>query len=727
MAAGEKSVSELLREVAYRLDVNIRPLPHSEIGSQQQQRVFDDLVSGLSSHNSPASRLPNANASAGGHAPRTPVQEVARLFAPYRARPSSTPSSLASQSSKKACRVTYTHTFFCLCDHMSDTVPAKAVKYELTAAGLGEKRISFRARDDDPLIFKATIEDNYPQLNDTGGFELLRISGTTRSRNLCSIPCPDTGYTVRYLRSPLTGIGQAVIYIRPLQKSISLENSSCTLQQQGPLTKCLSCDTEIPLNKMKNHISKCTSSLNGAEPRLVTETQARQADNSTVGIEVPSCSSSNAWNLCSSAVEQDVVILASTTVSTRAEQSSHDMVEPQDAASRRDEEKSSVGETPEWKCEADGTRAAWLYKSKLLAQHETKKAVVLRMDLRESIMDQERSLISFYKEPKVEWASPVCCKLEGDAAVGEGVKRFFFSKTISLVQFGFHLNFGNTDITRLFDGEPDHLTPSTSQTLLESDMFLVAGRMMGHSFIHGGPCVSGMSPAIIHVLFGGSPETATIQIEDCPDIDIRSTIQLLDSSAELTEKEKSNVLELALSWDLPGVTQTNRRWLYERLLFHAVMTRTSRQVKQLRKGLKETMVWPLLTERADIIPLFLPRESETAPTGESILEKIVWPVMEDDEDEEECAVEDQCRVTGYLRSFIENASCEQHKALLKFWTGWEVLPTEMTVEVVNGKGLPKSSTCFEVLRLPAHYQNYESFCVDMQACLKSSDSGFGLV
>ncbi|KAJ8266104.1 hypothetical protein GJAV_G00125900 [Gymnothorax javanicus] len=210
------------------------------------------------------------------------------------------------------------------------------------------------------------------------------------------------------------------------------------------------------------------------------------------------------------------------------------MVVPQDAASLPDEEKSSVGETPEWKCEADGTRAAWLYKSKLLAQHETRKAVVLQMDLRESINDQERSLISFYKEPKVEWANPVSCKLEG-----------------------------NTDVTRLFDGEPDHLTPSSSQTLLESDMFLVA---------------------------------ATIQIEDCPDIDIRSTIQLLNNSAELTEQDKRSDLERALSWDLPGVAQTNQRWLYERLLFHAVITRTSRQVKQLRKGLKETIVWPLLAE-----------------------------------------------------------------------------------------------------------------------------------
>lgn len=86
---------------------------------------------------------------------------------------------------------------------------------------------------------------------------------------------------------------------------------------------------------------------------------------------------------------------------------------------------------------------------------------------------------------------------------------------------------GNTEVTRLFEGEPDHLVPSTSQFLLESDIFLMAGRMIGHSFLHGGPCLSGISPAIIHVLFGGTPETATIQLEDCPDLDLRSTIQLV--------------------------------------------------------------------------------------------------------------------------------------------------------------------------------------------------------
>ncbi|KAK1891877.1 G2/M phase-specific E3 ubiquitin-protein ligase [Dissostichus eleginoides] len=337
----------------------------------------------------------------------------------------------------------------------------------------------------------------------------------------------------------------------------------------------------------------------------------------------------------------------------------------------------------DWKSEPDVDKAAKLYKSKFLSQNENKKALLLRMDLRDSAEDQERSLISFYKAQKTEWASPLNCKLEGDAAVWEGVNRFFLSKSMTLLQFGFHINFGNTDITRMFEGEPDHLTPSTAQFLLESDMFLVAGRMMGHSFLHSGPCISGLSPAITHVLFGGSPETTTIQIEDCPDIDIRTTILLLEGNAELTKQEEKAVFDIALSWDLPGVTKTNRKWLHERLLFHAVISRTSRQVKQLRKGLKETMVWPFLKERADIIPTFLPRTSEAA-------------------------------LNFHL------------KALLQFWTGWELLPSELTLKVVSSD-FPKSATCFETLRLPAHYHDYEAFVTDIQACLNSIDTGFGLV
>ena len=42
---------------------------------------------------------------------------------------------------------------------------------------------------------------------------------------------------------------------------------------------------------------------------------------------------------------------------------------------------------------------------------------------------------------------------------------------------------------------------------------------------------------------------------------------------------------------------------------------------------------------------------------QAIIEKIVWPDMDDDGDfDEECSLDDICRVAGYLRTFIENGN-----------------------------------------------------------------------
>ena len=86
---------------------------------------------------------------------------------------------------------------------------------------------------------------------------------------------------------------------------------------------------------------------------------------------------------------------------------------------------------------------------------------------------------------------------------------------------------GNSGDTKLFDGEPDHLVLSSSVFLVESDLFLMAGRMIGHCFLHGGPAMTGLSPAIVHILCGGTAETAIIEMTDCPDIDVWEKITLV--------------------------------------------------------------------------------------------------------------------------------------------------------------------------------------------------------
>ncbi|KAK1158972.1 hypothetical protein AOXY_G22816 [Acipenser oxyrinchus oxyrinchus] len=183
----------------------------------------------------------------------------------------------------------------------------------------------------------------------------------------------------------------------------------------------------------------------------------------------------------------------------------------------------------EWELEPDPTRAAWLFKRALLSHHETGKPLNLRMDIRESLEDQERALMTFYKAPNIKWACPLKCTLEGDTAVGEGIFAAPFN------------------------------------------------------------CL--------------------------------------------------------------------RETLNYRLLLHAVIGRTSRQIKQLRRGLKDTMMWPLLHARADVIPLVLPSESDALYTSQMIIERITWPAMrveEDEEEEEECSLETKCRIKGYLRRFIDS-------------------------------------------------------------------------
>lgn len=69
---------------------------------------------------------------------------------------------------------------------------------------------------ENPEKFKDFLFEAFPPLRQGGGFELLKISGTTRARQLVLIPCPNEGYHVRHLKDPHTQIGHATIFIRPL-------------------------------------------------------------------------------------------------------------------------------------------------------------------------------------------------------------------------------------------------------------------------------------------------------------------------------------------------------------------------------------------------------------------------------------------------------------------------------------------------------------------------------
>ncbi|XP_039524304.1 uncharacterized protein LOC120477014 [Pimephales promelas] len=179
--------------------------------------------------------------------------EVNRLFASYGAEASRRPLSRHSRSARH--RSSFTRVFCCLSSMTQSVAPNKYEREELEAAGLGEKKVTFLGDENNAEDFKDYILTTYPKLGNCGGFEILKTSGMTRSRNLVVLPSPNTGYTIKTLKE---NMGHAVIYIRPMQKDIELSSSVvCKSPMLGPMERCLLCDKEFNFNELKVHIEGC--------------------------------------------------------------------------------------------------------------------------------------------------------------------------------------------------------------------------------------------------------------------------------------------------------------------------------------------------------------------------------------------------------------------------------------------------------------------------------------
>ena len=106
--------------------------------------------------------------------------------------------------------------FVCLSEKGHSYAPSRDEKVELTAAGLGEKKIVFSNKNGSFEHVGSTLENQFPKLKDLqGGFEILHAAGARRNLEVISIP--PFGYTVHSLKEAL---GQAIAYVRPVQQCL---------------------------------------------------------------------------------------------------------------------------------------------------------------------------------------------------------------------------------------------------------------------------------------------------------------------------------------------------------------------------------------------------------------------------------------------------------------------------------------------------------------------------
>ncbi|KAG7257295.1 hypothetical protein CRUP_008542 [Coryphaenoides rupestris] len=388
----------------------------------------------------------------------------------------------------------------------------------------------------------------------------------------------------------------------------------------------------------------------------------------------------------------------------------------------------------DWKTEADIKTAVDMYRHQLLHDAEMEQDLVIKLDMGQSPEDRERVILQFYKQPNVNWARPVRVVLIGDAAVGDGVKRFFFTQTMAKLQCGFELSIDGPGKTIFFTGESDHQVPSTSRALIDSGLFMVVGKMVGHSILHGGPGLCGVSRSLLHPLIGQEGEEY-LSINDCPDMDVREIIEEMILERIIwpaaSDSESDEEFDIGSKCSITGYL---REYIQEA---------TSNELCNL---LKFWVGWAVLPQS-----LYVKVKSVSLPTAVTcfetlhlpghytsfdkfkrdlqasmILERIIWPAASDSESDEEFDIGSKCSITGYLREYIQEATSNELCNLLKFWVGWAVLPQSLYVKV-KSVSLPTAVTCFETLHLPGHYTSFDKFKRDLQASVSTTDSGFGLV
>jgi hypothetical protein len=95
----------------------------------------------------------------------------------------------------------------------------------------------------------------FPQLKDCGGFEMMICSANCRQ--LSSMDCP---WDAQSLKSSLGG-GQAKIYLRPIQKSISTKPVSDQKSKTDLKEKCQMCNKLILLSDLRVHFMICSKVL----------------------------------------------------------------------------------------------------------------------------------------------------------------------------------------------------------------------------------------------------------------------------------------------------------------------------------------------------------------------------------------------------------------------------------------------------------------------------------
>ncbi|XP_055021239.1 uncharacterized protein LOC129412152 [Boleophthalmus pectinirostris] len=249
----------------------------------------------------------------------------------------------------------------------------------------------------------------YPKLRTlSGGWLLYKSTGGWGSRKLALVSPDDAGYTGRLLKSAAQG-GKK-LFIVPLQEDLDTSPLELTDEAFKGMAKvmCQKCGVDVPLQLLKDHVNSCSViEIDGEQP--VEDTSHLVGEKS---VSCPVCLKMfpTDWiqEHASTCGESPV-----TPAVTSATVTSAKVTYEEDHAAIAGTSTSSATVTGDWLSLSDPREAISQYAKHFLQNHAMDSPLILSMDIRKSLTEQDMALISFYKQKNVEWACPLKCRLEG--------------------------------------------------------------------------------------------------------------------------------------------------------------------------------------------------------------------------------------------------------------------------------------------------------------------------
>ena len=116
----------------------------------------------------------------------------------------------------------------------------------------------------------------------------------------------------------------------------------------------------------------------------------------------------------------------------------------------------------------------------------------------DGVSELRRDIVGIYKKQDLKLKSNPKVRFEEEDAVDSGPIREFLVNAIKVLDEGIPSK--NSKPAIFFEGQPDHRLPIHDQSLRLTGAFKAVGRIIGHSILHGGPGLPGISCAVKHFL-----------------------------------------------------------------------------------------------------------------------------------------------------------------------------------------------------------------------------------